>query len=172
MMKIPIERIRRAEETEFHFQGTGEELGLEDVGYPVEYLEAAGHLAEAEEGYFLTCLINGTLQLECHRCLTTFDHPIATEASALIVFEKRQEFENEEGVIEVDPHDPEIDISKLISDSIILEIPYKILCKEDCKGLCPHCGTNWNEATCDCTTDTTDPRWAKLQELKFDKEGE
>jgi len=172
MIKIPIERIRREEGAPVQFVGTGDELGLEAVKVPVKHLEISCHLAEAEEGFFLTCESIGELELACHRCLTKFEYHLDTESSALIVFEKRAEFEDEEGIIEADPHAPEIDITKLISDSILLDIPYKVLCTEDCQGLCPQCGTNLNESTCDCTTETIDPRWAKLQELNFDKEGE
>jgi uncharacterized protein len=47
-----------------------------------------------------------------------------------------------------------------------LSIPLKVLCKDDCKGLCPRCGINLNDTSCSCDTTDTDPRWAPLSKLK------
>jgi len=44
-------------------------------------------------------------------------------------------------------------------------LPMKPLCRDDCKGLCPQCGTNWNNGTCTCTTEWEDPRLAALKGL-------
>ena len=48
---------------------------------------------------------------------------------------------------------------------VLLASPVKLICREDCKGLCPQCGTNLNNATCNCQQ-PGDPRWAALGELK------
>ena len=65
------------------------------------------------------------------------------------------------------PHDADqIEISKDVRDYIILSVPMKRLCKEDCKGLCYKCGKNLNEGKCDCTEEEIDDRWKPLLELK------
>jgi len=60
----------------------------------------------------------------------------------------------------------EIDLGQLMQEQFYLALPMKPLCKDDCKGLCPNCGTNLNKATCDCTTHWEDPRLAALRALK------
>ena len=63
----------------------------------------------------------------------------------------RLEKEEDSGeYIQVD--DYKLDLDELIRTDILLELPTKFLCKEDCKGLCPTCGKNLNEGACDCQT--------------------
>lgn len=60
--------------------------------------------------------------------------------------------------------DMRLEIDRLTLEDIYLFLPSKYLCKEDCKGLCPKCGTNLNEKPCDCKKDI-DPRWEALLSL-------
>ena len=57
-----------------------------------------------------------------------------------------------------------LNLQELAEADIILELPSKILCSEDCRGLCPRCGKNLNEGPCDCKPDV-DPRWEALRQL-------
>ena len=50
-------------------------------------------------------------------------------------------------------------------DAVAEAVPATLLCRADCAGLCPHCGTNLNEGSCDCEEDTSDPRWDALREV-------
>jgi uncharacterized protein len=59
----------------------------------------------------------------------------------------------------------EIDLSEVIREQILLNLPEQVLCKEDCKGLCPQCGANHNLLDCDCDKEDIDPRWAALKNL-------
>ena len=59
----------------------------------------------------------------------------------------------------------EIDLSDLVRDAVVLELPLAPLCREDCAGLCPSCGADRNEGPCGCQPET-DPRWATLDALR------
>ena len=59
----------------------------------------------------------------------------------------------------------EIDLTEIIREQILLNLPEQVLCREDCKGLCPQCGANRNLIDCDCGEDEIDPRWAALKNL-------
>jgi uncharacterized protein len=62
-----------------------------------------------------------------------------------------------------------VDVAGWTRDALALALPANILCREDCLGLCPECGTNLNEAGPDHHHDKApDPRWAALSEIKFD----
>jgi uncharacterized protein len=58
-----------------------------------------------------------------------------------------------------------IDLTEVLTDNLLLGIPMKILCREDCLGFCPLCGQNLNEGSCQCEVDTIDPRLASLKAL-------
>ena len=62
----------------------------------------------------------------------------------------------------------EIDLEPLVREAVLLELPLSPLCAEDCKGLCPECGADLNAEGCDCEVEQRDPRWAALDELRFD----
>jgi uncharacterized protein len=79
--------------------------------------------------------INGSLLLNCDRCLEQFSYNMKI---------------NNIDIYELDEFDNEIDLDKETIENIILFLPSKYLCKEDCKGLCPNCGTNLNKDKCFC----------------------
>ena len=53
-----------------------------------------------------------------------------------------------------------------LREQVLLATPVKMLCREDCQGLCPHCGRNRNIEPCNCDQHPTDPRWEALSEIK------
>ena len=61
--------------------------------------------------------------------------------------------------------DKKLDIFEPYTEQVLLEMPSRLLCSEDCKGLCPKCGKNLNEGECGCVTKTTDPRLEILKTL-------
>lgn len=64
--------------------------------------------------------------------------------------------------------DEQLDLSAWVQDAVGLEFPTRVLCHDDCQGLCPSCGVNRNDQSCECTTEQSDSRWDKLRELKLD----
>ena len=61
----------------------------------------------------------------------------------------------------------EVDLAPLVREQLLLSFPTRPLCREDCHGMCPHCGINLNRGQCQCRTETFDPRLAALRELKI-----
>jgi uncharacterized protein len=61
--------------------------------------------------------------------------------------------------------DDELDLAPMIRDAIVLELPLAPLCRDDCRGLCPHCGNDLNVDSCTCVA-PRDPRWANLDVLR------
>ena len=60
----------------------------------------------------------------------------------------------------------ELNLGASVRDALILEVSQVVLCREDCRGLCPNCGQNWNQADCTCSGSSVDSRWHSLKELK------
>ena len=63
----------------------------------------------------------------------------------------------------------EIDLAPLFTEQVILTLPTRALCREDCKGLCPRCGVNRNHETCECVEREPDPRLAVLRNLRVER---
>lgn len=117
--------------------------------------------------------ISGSAEMKfnvpCDRCLT--DVPVLLQLSIAREFS----IENKELVRdELDQSDYMIgftlDTEKLIYDEILLNWPMKVLCKEDCKGICTKCGCNLNLKECDCDRTVLDPRMAAIQDIFNRKE--
>lgn len=59
-----------------------------------------------------------------------------------------------------------VELAEILREQILLDVPLKTVCSEECKGLCPHCGRNLNTGECECAQAATDPRWDALRGLK------
>lgn len=125
----------------------------------------------------LESLVNGILArgevsaqttISCARCLTTIPASVSTDVVEVFTDPDRADDPDdvEEGYEIKDPAThPVIDFDILVRDALIDDVPLRPLCREDCQGLCAHCGTDLNVATCDCTDEQPDDRWAALREL-------
>lgn len=105
----------------------------------------------------------------CDRCMTEVRKNMSFEASHIVAMQSGQEEQEEDkDVIVIENY--KLDVDELVLNDIILNLPMKQLCAEDCKGLCSECGTNLNEGECSCNAKKVDPRWDKLLEyLKEEK---
>ena len=57
-------------------------------------------------------------------------------------------------------------LEDVLREQVLLALPLKAICREDCKGLCPHCGKNLNQEQCNCAEPLEDPRWAALKDIR------
>ena len=103
------------------------------------------------------------LSLSCDRCLEEFKKTFSYDFSHILVQELHSDEADENDYIVVEEH--KLDLKELALSDILLSLPTKNLCKEDCKGLCPMCGKNLNTDTCECSQKQVDPRLEKLGEL-------
>ena len=99
---------------------------------------------------------------ECRRCLRPIEGRVTVPVHEL--FERRPtEGEN----YRLDQE--HIDLEPLAREAVLRELPQAPLCRPDCAGLCPVCGADRNEVDCGCSIDARDPRWAALDDLRFDR---
>ena len=139
----------------------------------IQDIQVSCTLRRLKENVFLEGSIGTVLELSCCRCLEAAMLPVDTAFRyTLVPLPDRQDSE-----IELDSedleysyyHDDAIDLEPLIFEQIILQIPIKALCRDDCRGLCPHCGANLNTATCHCGDAVVDDRFAVLKTMKIQK---
>lgn len=113
------------------------------------------------QGILLQADLQALTELECVRCLTVFSLPLKINFTELYAFSQR--YMTESGLLM--PETGMIDLGPVLREYAVLEIPISPLCKPDCKGLCPICGNNRNESTCNHEDDAGDPRLAALKSL-------
>jgi uncharacterized protein len=120
-----------------------------------------------------------TAFIGCSRCLKEFSFPIDTNFEfEYLPKEGFAEYETTEHELTSEELDiafyqnDEIDIGVLVRELILLAIPMKPLCHEDCMGICPTCGKDLNEGLCGCGSEEIDPRLSKLKRLKQSLEEE
>ena len=101
------------------------------------------------------------MHVVCDRCLTELDKREKMSFTHILVTELSNEDDDSYLVVE----DGLLDIEELVVSDILLALPSKFLCKADCKGLCPVCGTNLNDSECSCEKKQFDPRLEALKEL-------
>jgi uncharacterized protein len=110
---------------------------------------------------------HGTVQAvahgECRRCLVPMDTPLKLDVGAL--FTQNPEAVDDPDSYPVAPEATEIDVTPAVREELLLAAPRYVVCREDCKGICPQCGKDLNAGPCACAP-VTEARWQPLQALK------
>ncbi len=104
----------------------------------------------------------------CSRCLKPTKNSKTTTLSGKLLEGREEDFIEEEGEF-IFYENNELKLEEYVESQVYVSLPMRILCEDDCKGLCSTCGINLNENTCDCVEHTIDPRLADLQKF-FPKE--
>lgn len=114
------------------------------------------------------------VKLTCSRCLEEYERDISSDFTIFytqgenLAGEEEVELSEEE-LISVPFTGDEIDMDFEISEQVMMEIPYKPLCSEECKGLCPNCGADLNRGECGCDRGGINLKMSALKDLKIDK---
>ena len=108
-----------------------------------------------------------TAVLECARCLEEYTCVLKAPIELwFIVGAETGEEEERENVIEIPVGAKYVDLAGHLRSELLVLVPFKPLCKDTCKGLCPKCGANLNVDSCTCTTEGRDDRWDALKDIK------
>ncbi len=106
-----------------------------------------------------------SLMVPCSRCLDPVTVPFELPVSQELDFN----LDEEERAAELDEQPyvfgSDLDVDGLARSELILNFPSKVLCREDCKGICNQCGANLNRETCSCVPQGKDPRMAAIQDI-------
>lgn len=152
-------------------------MQLDMPGYSLtEALAIAGRATRSGEDVMLEGNLTGSVESQCGRCLSYFKMPV--DVAVDVVFAPRREPSGEQTeVIDTDVNisyydGNSIDLSQEMNDVILVNLPIKPICREDCKGLCPQCGVDLNTAPCRCGGDKGPSPFDKLKELKAELEKE
>ena len=142
------------------------EIGGVDYTGPLSPPIARVDLTRLLSGLLLRLRLQTTITGPCHRCLEDAHVPVAIDAREYQADQPEVGAEAEE-VCDYLQGD-ELDVATWASDAIVLSMPHKILCREDCRGLCPSCGQDLNAGPCQCPPPEPDDRWGPLRGLVDD----
>ena len=133
------------------------------VSYPVsEPVKAEGMVRNTAGVLVMTGEITTCIHGTCDRCANTFDREINLPINVVLVTEMANEENEDEWVFPLEGDSADLD--DIVRTVFVLNLDSKLLCKEDCKGLCHRCGKNLNDGPCNCQKEL-DPRFAALKQL-------
>lgn len=115
--------------------------------------------------------LNTRLELACARCLEPLTQDVKREFDLLYrpqgTDARRDEMSVTDAEAEIGYYEGEgMLLEDVVREQVLLAAPVKVICRENCKGLCLHCGTNLNQEQCSCAVETDEPRWAALKEIR------
>lgn len=168
-MEILLDSIT-ADPSELELTASPEELDLHldlaALDSPVVYRLTAWKI---EDEIFLDGTVTYTLRQACARCLTDFPEKYSLPMKLVLQLvpddRLREQDDGDDEFIMISASRTTYVLDQNLRDLITLELPMKATCRSDCKGLCPKCGTNWNEQRCNCDVKEIDPRWDALKKL-------
>jgi uncharacterized protein len=138
----------------------------------LEPAEVSGRIHRAGKEVELRGRLHTRLEVVCGRCLKPVELPLAKEFKERFVravswaAEEQHELQAED--LDLAVFDGEgIELDDLVREELLLAVPVNVLCREDCRGLCPTCGIDRNLSDCQCQINEIDARWEKLKELQM-----
>jgi uncharacterized protein len=164
MIKLNVAEIKKrlVGKTDFHFQVNAKELNLSEEDLAVRGpIFVDGEISNAGDVLLLKAVLRTKVERECARCLKTFVASTETEIMEKFFPVDAVNIDDDAFSYEFDV----VDITEAVREGLLVAEPLQVLCKEECRGLCPVCGINRNVDSCDCDTDTVDPRLAALKQL-------
>ena len=138
--------------------------GLADLEFtPIEPVRVSGRIMASGPGsYYWEGRLRTRARVACRRCLVLVE--VVIDERVDLLFTEDQGADDPSAVI-IPPRSTTLELGDAIRGELILAAPEFVLCREDCRGICPRCGTDLNEGPCRCPPDR-DPRWAALEALK------
>jgi len=150
---------------EFKMEVKAEDIELTDKEFYPYPLLLTILVDKIQDVFRFKIRVQTQVKYTCDRCLDEYETRL-DEGVEQIYQLGHSELDADEEIEIVPEGTREIDISRALQDTFLMSRPIQLLCKEDCKGLCAHCGANWNHESCSCQTKRIDPRLAKLKSLK------
>ena len=166
-MKLDMRQILSGEKSKLEFDlatVAEEEEVLAELFPDVEFhtpVSVRGNVKNMSGYMVLTVNSDLSFTSDCARCTK----PVDSEISLFFEREIAGRDTSKENDDYIFIEDKKLDIFEPLTEQLLLEMPSRLLCSEDCKGLCPKCGKNLNEGNCGCDTKTTDPRLEILKTL-------
>lgn len=169
-MKIDLSGLREKDVLSVSIEGEIKKDMLDITGREIHFVKPIkyeGAIYKTDSGFFAQVNISYSYSEICGRCLESFTKDGTAVLTGQLIKKEENQLEDEiEDAIYYEGD--EVSLKDDIINAIILSLPMKPLCSENCKGICPHCGANLNVEKCNCEEENIDPRLAILKDLIID----
>ena len=139
-------------------------LGLEELFFG--NVDVNCRMDKSAHQIVLDCGLTVYAKLICDRCASEFETNLTSHFQISYLFSREKVESDNYNVKYLSPDQEKINLRDDIYEYAELSLPLKNLCKEDCLGLCSHCGINLNESKCNCKDEIINDVWEPLQKLK------
>src|SRR5687767_6978064 len=171
-MRIELENLEGGKSDFAHVYQPEELNPVDERVQLTEPAAVTGKVRLSGNQVFVNGHVETRAQVECDRCLKPVELPVSADFE--LEYITGSQYESGGGVIElteaemsVAVFDGEgIDVDEIVKEQVLLAVPTRMLCREECKGICPQCGMDRNTGECTCVTTDIDPRWAALKDLR------
>lgn len=173
-LDLDISRVRSVKGSREAYHLEVLSFDLEDENWSLaEPLVIDAEISNEKQFLQLSGTLSTTVRGVCSRCLKPVETPVACAFAEQLLYAKDVSLFSHLPVGEVEERyfiydNDTLDLTDIVRERILALLPLKILCAEDCRGLCPKCGTNLNQGQCDCDLHEVDPRLAILATLMED----
>jgi uncharacterized protein len=162
-MKVNVAQVRRNVGDTAHFELTEDfssyESDLDGVSFRTP-VHVDLQVNNTGKSLLVEGKVRTAIDAQCGRCLKDFSYPIEQDYQDEWVYAPQATEEQQETALVFEKD--EIELNERILEQIVLALPMRFICSHECKGLCPVCGVNRNEVSCDCVQGNIDPRFAAL----------
>jgi DUF177 domain-containing protein len=162
-MFIKISNLRDGEYY-YQFNEPVNEIELENPFY--DNFTASVKLSKVHNQIILDAELSANANFECDRCASLFNKTVKAIYRMVYLFSSNGEEPDVLNITYLHIDADKIVLDEDFRDYLMLAVPMKKLCKEDCKGLCYKCGKDLNEGDCNCEKDKINTQWLLLNELK------
>jgi uncharacterized protein len=152
---------------EFDMGTIAPRVEIEEDRVVLNNVSARVRIDTAGEQYLARVTVSADGEWVCDRCGVSFERGLSGAIQTLF---SPDVVEGEDDAKPIPAGTHELDLTQDALDAILLAVPYQILCREDCAGLCARCGADLNAGSCSCAV-PPDPRWDALKAVRFDPKG-
>ncbi len=164
-MKYDLTSFFDGEEYAYKMEGEIHNVPSLESGHIIEPIKYSGKIYKVDGNPELYIDIQYKYEDSCSRCLKPTTQVLTTVLSGKLMTNKGKYNDEDESEEIFFYEDDQLNLEEYIWSQIVSSLPMKTLCSNDCKGLCPVCGVDLNNQSCNCMENAVDPRLEKLKEL-------
>lgn len=174
-MRIEVEGLTVERKPFAHTYGPGEVELDDETARLISEATVEGHASRKGEEVRVSGMIRAEAEVLCDRCLAPIRVPLEVEFDTSFIPRERAAARGENVELLADElglaafEGGELDVDELVREQILLALPTRRLCREECRGLCQKCGADLNAGQCSCEQGEADPRWSALADWKNEK---
>jgi uncharacterized protein len=143
----------------------GLDLAL-DGGCPSSPVTVSLDITRSGDEIYITGRARVDVLLQCGRCLEQYSSTLESPVEVMAALGDRVAGDQDDSLIRLPAGAKCLDLTDVVRSELLVRLPLKPLCRDDCRGLCPKCGTNLNVDACSCREEKSDSRWDALKHLK------